>query len=371
MKVECVKEKLRGAITHAERVTGKNLSLPILSSLLIEAREKTLLVRATNLDIGVELEVPAKVIEKGKVAVSGALLNNFLGLVSDGDVLKIGTMNDNLSLTTRTTSSVVKCLSSDDFPTIPHLAETNTLLIQPAKLVAGLRSVVYAASLSDMKPEIASVYVYQDETDIVFVATDSFRLAEKRYPVKEKEQQGEALSIIIPFKNALEIIRIFESCQDTIFIQYTKNQISFTSEQAGVYVTSRLVGGVFPNYQQIVSSDKKTEVVVSKKELFQALRLATLFTDKFNQVTFHVAPEESVCEVSSKNTDTGENSTRLDATVEGEAITVSFNNKYVMDCFGSIEEDTLSLAFNGASRPMVIRGMGDPSFFYLAMPLNR
>ncbi|OHB25594.1 MAG: DNA polymerase III subunit beta [Parcubacteria group bacterium RIFOXYD2_FULL_52_8] len=371
MKVECVKEKLRAAIGHAERVTGKNLSLPLLGSILIETRAKTLFIRATNLDIGVELELPAKIIEQGKVAVSGAFMNNFLGLVQEGDVLKMETVNDNLALATRSSSSVLKCLPSDEFPTLPHLQETDSMLLPAAKLVAGLRSVAYGASLSDMKPEISSVYLYEQDGELIFVATDSFRLGEKRYELKDTGERAEPVAVIIPLKNVLELIRIFDSCSDVLFVQYTKSQISFTAAQAGIYVTSRLVGGVFPNYQQIVSAQKKTEVVLAKKELLQALKLATVFTDKFNQVTFKVVPSEGLCEVSSRNGDTGETTTRLDATVEGEELAISFNNKYILDCLSSISEDTLSLAFNGASKPMTIRGMGDASFFYLVMPLNR
>ncbi|MBI5138851.1 MAG: DNA polymerase III subunit beta [Candidatus Vogelbacteria bacterium] len=371
MKVECLKEKLRTAATNAERVTGKNLALPILGSILIEAKEKTLLIRATNLEVGVEFEIPSKILEKGKVAVSGSLLNSFLGLVGDGDVIKIETVNENMVLTTRSSSSMIKCLPSDDFPTIPKLGDSNVLELDAVKLVNGLRSVAYAASLSDMKPEISSVYLYGEEDEIVFAATDSFRLAEKRIKLKSREQKGDQISIIIPIKNALEIIRVLEGLNDSVSIYYTKNQVSFSSGTGGIYITSRLVNGIFPNYGQIISKDKKSEVVVSKKELLNALKLATVFTDKFNQVTFRIIPGEALFEVSSRNSDTGENTTKVEATVEGEDITVNFNNKYILDCFSSIEENTLGIAFNGAQRPMVIRGVGDTSFFYLVMPLNR
>ncbi|PIR44621.1 MAG: DNA polymerase III subunit beta [Candidatus Vogelbacteria bacterium CG10_big_fil_rev_8_21_14_0_10_51_16] len=374
MRVECIKEKLRAAIVSAERATGKNLALPVLSSILLEAREKSLRVRATNLEIGVEINIPAKVLEAGTIAVSGALLNNFLGLVADGDVLKLEAVKGNLTVATRATNSIVKGVPADDFPTIPRVNGAGSFSLSSEHLVAGLKATVYSAALSDMKPEISSVHCYVDENEIVFVATDSFRLAEKRFSIGKDtrlSEDNEPLSIIIPYRNVLEIIRLFESVVGKVAVQYSKHQISLTSEDEGVYVTSRLVSGLFPNYQQILVKEKTTEIVVAKQQLLSALKLTNIFADKLNQVTFKVIPGDGLCEVSSQSGDVGESASRLEATVEGEDITIGFNNRYILDCFSSIEEEMLSLALNGPNRPLTIRGMGDPTFFYLVMPLQR
>lgn len=369
MKLECIKEKFKNAVAQAERLTGKNLSLPILGSILLEARGNKLHVRATNLDLGIELEIAVKVEEEGSVAVSGTLVNNFLACVTDEDKIRIETVNDNLLLRTTKNSTLIKCYPTDDFPTIPRVVDGDTLTLTSQKLVLGLKSVWYAASLSDMKPEIASVYVYADDGMLVFVATDSFRLAEKRIDLKDPV--GEGLSLIIPYRNTVELIRIFEGIADMVTLTYSKNQISFTSDTYGIHVTSRIVAGVFPNYRQIIPKERKTEVSIMKKDLLNAMKIATLFTDKFNVVAIKMLPQEKLFEISSRNGDVGESTTQLDATLEGEPLAANFNAKYILDCFQSIKEDSVSLSGNGAEKPLVIRGMGDGSFTYLVMPINR
>jgi len=369
MKIECIKDKLRNAVTQAERLTGKNLSLPILGSILIEAKGSKLHVRATNLDLGIELEIPVKVEEEGKVAVSGSLLNNVLGLIEGGDKVTLSTVNDNIVISSKKSSTLVKCFPAEDFPTIPKVSDGEEFTITSQKLVLGMRSVWYAASLSDMKPEIASVHIYAEGGEFVFVATDSFRLAEKK--IEKKGAGGDDLSIILPYRNTVELIRIFEGVTDHVNVYYSKNQISFVSEAYGMHVTSRLTAGVFPNYRQIIPKEKKTEACILKKDFLGALKMATLFTDKFNVVGMKIMPEEKLFEVTAKNGDVGESVTQLDATLEGEDIQANYNAKYILDSFQSVKEDSVVISGSGPTKPLVIKGIGDNTFLYLVMPINR
>ena len=150
---------------------------------------------------------------------------------------------------------------------------------------------------------------------------------------------------------------------------FNKNQISFSSD--GSYLTSRVIDGVFPDYRQIVPKEFTTEVVVLKQDLLNALKLSNVFSDKFNQVDLLIKPKEKIFELSSKNTDIGENKTYLDAVMSGDSVELSFNYKYFYDCFQSISTDSVSVKLNESSKPLVIGGASDNSFTYLIMPMNR
>jgi DNA polymerase-3 subunit beta len=191
-------------------------------------------------------------------------------------------------------------------------------------------------------------------------------LAEKRIKIKGLE---EISGILIPFKNVGEILRVFGEYQGLLKICFNKNSISFSSEN--VYLTSRVIDGVFPDYKQIIPKESKTEVVVLKQDLLNALKLSNIFSDKFNQVNLSVLPKEKAFELYSQNNDVGENKTHLDAAITGENVSLGFNYKYFLDCFQSINTDSLSIKFDGISRPMVITAVADPSFLYLIMPMNK
>ncbi|MFA6257146.1 MAG: DNA polymerase III subunit beta [Candidatus Paceibacterota bacterium] len=365
MKIECSVEKIKNAIYQTERVTGKNLTLPVLSSILLIASGKSLKLRATNLSIGIEIEIPAKIEKEGILAVSGSVLNAVFSNLPTNDNVFLEEKNGNLSVKTKKSQIILKGQSHEDFPTIPSVSGSN-FEIDSKKFTEGIKSVYYSSSVSDIKPEISSVFMYTNDDGLVFVSTDSFRLAEKKIKAKGIE---EIPGIIIPFKNVVEILRVFGDASGVIKVCFNKNQISFSSDN--IYLTSRIIDGIFPDYRQILPKDTSTEIVVLKQDLLNALKLSNVFSDKFNQVNFSADPKQKILELSSTNNDVGENKTRLDAVLKGEGVELGFNYKYFLDCFQSITTDSVSIKMSGGSKPMVITPVSDTSFTYLIMPMNR
>jgi DNA polymerase-3 subunit beta len=365
MKAECSVEKIKKAVSQVERVTGKNLTLPILNSILLIASGKFLKLRSTNLSLGIEIEIPAKVEKEGVLAISGTVLGAVFSNVSQSENVLLEEKDGNLLIKTKKSQIKLKGHSHEDFPTIPIVSGAS-FEIEAKKLSDGIKSVYYSSSVSDIKPEISSVFIYTNGENLVFVATDSFRLAEKKIKVKGIE---EILGILVPFKNISEILKVFGEAYGTIKVCFNKNQISFSSEN--VYLTSRIIDGVFPDYRQIIPKDSSTEIVVLKQDLLDALKLSNVFSDKFNQVNLKVKPKEKIFELSSNNNDVGENKTYLDAVINGEEVELGFNYKYFLDCFQSITTDSVSIKLSGPAKPIIISPVSDTSFTYLIMPMNR
>ncbi len=366
MKIECVKEKLAKALVKAEKMTSRQSTLPVLSCVLLKAEGSTLSISATNLHLGIEITLPVKVIEPGTVAVPGNILSSFVTSIFNDKNIALETEGSHLKVSTEHTKTVIKTFTADDFPIIPKLTDSVSFAMPIQDFIKGLKSVAYASSQSTIKPTLASVYIYPDEEFVVFVATDSFRLAEKKIKVKKHKEFS---SILIPFKNIPEIIKVFEDIVDDVVISFNQNQISF--EYEGIYLISRVVDGNFPDYKKIIPTETKTEVIVLKQDVINALKISNIFTDKFSQVYITASQKEKLFEVKTKNIDIGENTNALDAVVKGDEITMSFNYKYINDCFQSIDSDSLSLSFVDQSKPMVIKGSSDSSYLYLVMPMNK
>ncbi len=365
MKLECGIEKIKNAVSQTERITGKNLTLPVLSSILLTASGKSLKLRSTNLSLGIEIEIPAKIEQEGVVAISGSVLAATFSNIFQNENISLESVDGNLLVKTKKSKIKLKGQPHADFPTIP-LVEGNSFNIESKKMTDGIKSVYYSSSVSDIKPEISSVYIYSNEDNLVFVSTDSFRLAEKKVKVKGL---SEIPGILIPFKNVSEILRVFGEMGGDIKVCFNKNQISFSGE--AVYLTSRVIDGVFPDYRQIVPKEFKTDAVVLKQDLLNALKLSNIFSDKFNQLNLSIKPKEKIFELSSANNDVGENKTQLDATISGEDVELGFNYKYFLDCFQSLNTDSVSIKLNQSSKPIVVGAAGDNSFTYLIMPMNR
>ena len=364
MNFTCNRETIQKCIMSAERVTGKNSSLPILNSVLITTNKNSLIIRATNLEVGVEFQIPAEIKKEGSVAVSGSLFSNILSNIPDEEIITVSVIDNVCKIITKTKNITVKGLIPDDFPTIPVITSNESFTIQSQLFIQGVKSVIMSSAISDVKPEISSVYIYQKEKSLFFVATDSFRLAEKKI-----KYEGDKIShgVIIPFKNIIEIVKIFEPLNENILIKITKTQISCVSKS--VYITSRVIQGVYPDYEQILPKNNTTEVVMLKQDLINTLKLSTLFSDKFNKIQFIINPQQKKCSINTKNSDIGETEANLTVTMSGEPIEISLNGKHLFDCLNVVNEDSIVIQFNGSNKPAVIRGLGDQSFTYLTMPL--
>ncbi len=198
------------------------------------------------------------------------------------------------------------------------------------------------------------------------MATDSFRLAEKTIKTKKKVVLP---GILIPLKNAADILKIIDGTDEEIDMNSTKNQMSLSFN--GIYMVSRVVDGIFPDYKQIIPKEEKTKAVLLKQDLINSLKISNIFSDNFNQVNISVIPSSKKIEIKTRNSNIGENTNKIDANIEGEEIVVNFNYRYIVDCMGSIPQDSVSLVFNGINKALVVRGATDKSFTYLVMPMNR
>ncbi|OGZ09747.1 MAG: DNA polymerase III subunit beta [Candidatus Lloydbacteria bacterium RIFCSPHIGHO2_02_FULL_50_13] len=365
MKLECVKLNLKNALAIAERFTGKNLSLLVLRYVLFITTEKSVKLRATNLDLGIEIEIPAHVEKEGVIAVPADTLANFLSNLPQEKNVVVEQVGDHLTISGKTHSTLIKGFGYEDFPTVPFVTKGTTIEIDAKILINAFRATQYAVAISDIKPEFASVYCYTDEQTLVFAATDSSRLAEKRVPLKRKPEQ---FSILIPGKNVAEIVRALEGLDETVKICATKNQISFHTEH--IRITSRLIDGVFPDYQQIIPKKFTTEATVLRQDLLDRLKLTTVFSGKLQQVRIKKYPQEKLFEIESRSDEIGETTHQIDAALSGEAVEFLLNQRFLTDVLSYLPSDSVSFHASGGNRPLVIKGVGDTTFIYLVMPMK-
>jgi DNA polymerase-3 subunit beta len=221
-----------------------------------------------------------------------------------------------------------------------------------------------------VRPELASVSVSYLEGSLVFAATDSFRLAEKKV---QTAMSNDFSDILLPQKNASELVHVLASLsEDTVSISTDDSQLYLKSMSAlSVRFISRVIDASFPNYREIIPKAFTTEATILTKDLSSVLKKAKLFSNASQQVSFHIYPKKKVFSVTAQNQDVGEMDELIEAAVTGEDIDINFNSTYVGDSLQSIHADSLTFSFAGNGKPLVIRPIGDLSFMYLVMPLNR
>jgi len=365
MKFETTLENLQQAASTASRFAERKANLPVLGCVLITAEGGRLTMRATNLECGVEIVLQAKVGSEGTVAVPAAVFAGFLNNAR-GKTVSVALSGEVLKVETERASASIKTLSHEDFPILPRVSAERSFTAKAADIVRAIRSVAYCASLSAIKPELQSVLFYGDGGKLTAVATDSFRLAEKTVPLRAG---GSVPELLIPARNAAELMKILDGISGDVELYYNDNQLSTQTET--IYYTSRLLDGAFPNYRQILPKSFTTQAVVLREEMSTALKSLSIFADKFAQVSLSIEPSKKSLLLSSRNPDVGEQVSTVKAAVEGDAMAVSFNGRYLADSLQSVAGDSVRLHSNGPGKAMLIKDAADDSFLYLAMPMNR
>lgn len=347
------------------RVSTKHVTLPVLQCVLLEAKKGSLTLKATNLEIGIETHIDAAVEEEGVIAVPASTLIQTIHLLQKKQVV-LRSEDNSLVVEGDGSETQIKSIPHDEFPSIPKLTGSGQVLGN-SLFTLGLKTVVFAASQSSIKPELGSVYLYQKkEHTLTFVATDSFRLMEKTVPQKNVILDE---SLLIPQKNALEIARVCELMDTDPLLRVNENQCALEFSESGVYITSRLVSGSFPDYAQIIPKEYVSHTTLLKNDLTHAFKKTNIFLNKFMQVGLHVTKKSLT--VHADSGDVGTTTESINATTEGDDLTLSFNQRYIAEALPHIVSDSVMLHFAGIGRPMVIEGVDDKTLRYLVMPMNK
>lgn len=345
------------------RVSTKHLTLPILQCVLLEVKDNTLFIRANNLEIGIEGALKVVVEEPGMVAVPAHILLQTINLITQTSIT-LSTEGDVLHIESKSSKTDLKTVPADEFPNIPKQAG-DPITIQGSLFALGVKTTASTASQSSIKPELGSVYIYQKkEHSLTFVTTDSFRLMEKTVPQKNISLTE---PILIPFKNALELARVAELTSGEIVMYVSENQCALNVDN--IYITSRLVSGTFPDYEQIIPKEYKTNITLLTKDFAQALKKTSIFLNKFMQLTLTIS--SGTFTLSAQSGESGATTESISANTEGEDLILNFNQRYIHEVVPHITDESMVLKCAGVGRPMVIENAHDKSMRYLVMPMNK
>lgn len=346
----------------AERKTA---TLPSLTGIAIVAENGLIRFRATNLETGIDLQVDGQVKTPGAFALPAGVFREIATSFTGNGAVVIEQDGDTTKIRADGAGSTVRNLAYEDFPSValPEGGKTN-FTIPGATLRSLIAATAPYASVSTVRPELASVLFSAEGGTVKMVATDSFRLAEKKVSIGGKVSP---FSLLIPAKNALDIAAILPDSD--VEVVADEHQCAFRFRQ-GV-VVSRLTAATYPDYSQIIPKAFSAEATVLRKDMEQALRRAAIFSDQFQKVRIGFVPGKKQITLAARNNDVGESAESVNASVSGEGIELSFNHRYVGAPLPSISQESVTLQAAGIGRPLVIRGQGDQSFLYLVMPMNQ
>jgi len=373
MKLTILTHELKKGLNYTERLTGKNLTLPILNNVLIEALPNFLKISSTDLETGIEWWGLCKTEEEGKITVPAKILTQVINNISD-EKIEIENKNDTLFIKTKTFKTQIKGYTSDDFPIIPQFSKEDFIEINAQELKDGLIDVVDIASMSQIRPEISGIYFVFKKDSVNLVATDSFRLIERTIKSGNyKNSFNDEIKFILSQRTTKELINVIQENLGTVKIYYSESQILFETnlnevDHPEINLISRQIEGNYPAYKEIIPKEYKTRIIVDKDFLTKQIKLAGLFAGKINEIK--IKNDDKNLEILSQDLELGENSSILEAKIEGEPVEISFNYKFILDGVSRVKTKNAILELQGASGAGVIKAEEGTDYIYVVMPIK-
>jgi len=362
MKLQVTQENLSRALNNVARIASSRHSLPILSNVLLKTVDNRLCVAATDLNIAITQYVGTKVSKSGAVTVPARLMQDFISSLPSG-VIELSLEETKLKISTDQHKSTINGTSAEDYPVMPKIKKGNTWNISSEELKRALNQTVVAASNDDARPVLTGVNFQTDKGELYVVATDSYRLAEKKLGKIESE-----MNILVPASSLQDLLRVIDNNQEDIQITNDDQQILFKT--GDTELVTRLIDGKFPDYKKLLPTKFETSATVSRSELTSLTKVSSLFArETGGSVILEVDEDSQEISVRSITSQIGENSAKAAAKASGSG-QITLNSRFIIDALNAIEGEEVFIGFNQKLEPFILKKSDNDNYKHIIMPLK-
>ena len=364
MKFTCEKEILYNGLAIVSKAISSRTTHKSLEGILIETYENGLKLTCTDMTIGIETKIPAKIAQEGKSLVQGRIFSEFVRKLPDGEI-KFTFEDYNVHIDYGYSSTNLQTLDYADFPTIPTVEEDNEILIKEDKLRTMITATVFSAAIEESRPVLTGALLDIKQNEVKIVCLDGYRLA------LAKEILGDNYgdtSIIIPAKTLVEVQKLLAG-NKTIKVYINDSHVQFVTNETKII--SRLIEGEFIRYENIIPKEWDTQIKVDVDELSKSLdRISTIANEEGNN-TVKMSIYESKLSMSTE-TSLGNIHEELDIGINGKNLDITFNIRYIIDVLKHLdpEVEMLYFSFTQSTNPCVITPVDKDDFIYLVLPIR-
>ncbi|MEB3232408.1 MAG: DNA polymerase III subunit beta [Leptolyngbyaceae bacterium] len=384
MKLTCSQADLNTHLSVVNRAVPSRPSHPILANVRLAADEQTLSLTGFDLSLGIQTSFNAQVETPGRLTLPAKLLSDIVSRLPDGDITLTADENQMVTLTCSSGEYQVKGLPADEYPELPTMEESDVVYLPAAALGDGLKGTLFATSSDETKQLLTGVHVRTEQDGLEFAATDGHRLAVVQSvsePADAADGDGDNVlatgdfDVTVPGKALRELERMLQmqpssdSSSGAIAVRFDQGQLIV--DWANQRLTSRLLEGQYPNYNQLIPKQFSRQVTIERKLLISALdRIAVLADQKNGIVKLSLDPAKSTVLLSVDAPDVGSGKESVAAQISGDALDIAFNVKYLQDGLKALSSSEVQMQCDTATSPAVISPLGGVKMTYLVMPVQ-
>jgi len=357
---------LTTGVLTVHRAVATNNTVPALTGILLKAENDRLSLMASDNEISISSSVKATVETPGGIILPARYLLDIVRKIPGGDIkIQVERANWTASITWGRSQFVVHGLEPEQYPKILFESGSDGIKISQSKIKDMIRGTAFAVAQNESRPVLTGELLEILPSEVRMVAIDGVRLAMAK---GEISWSGPAQRAVIPGRAANEVSRLLSSdlAQECI-LSVTENQVFF--DLGETRFVSRLLEGQFPPYEQIIPSKFRTQVSLSTQDFHDACERASLLSVD-NDRTIKIEAKEDLLIITSSTPEVGKVREELECSVEGDALEIAFNARYLIDGLEAINSEKVLFQANGPYSPSCIKPSDNENNIYVAMPLR-
>tara|TARA_B100001057_G_scaffold485344_1_gene564917 strand:+ start:1739 stop:2854 length:1116 start_codon:yes stop_codon:yes gene_type:complete len=358
------------SLNFVQGVVEKKNTLPILSNVLLQLKDKKLSIIATDLDIIFYDEISdVKTLTEGSTTTSAAILYDILRKISSNSELNFNLLSENkLSLKSENADFNLLCLPTDNFPTFADEFEGEEISLNNSRFLKLLNKTRISISNDDTRHYLNGIFLHLTEAHgrsfLTGVATDSHRLSSSSLEI---EKVNNFSSLILPRKTVFQLCSLLSEASGQLTMQISENKIKFGLGK--IKLISKVIDGKFPDYKKVVPTSNDKTLVVSSKDFVNSIeRVASVSLDRKEGVKLVIGKDYVQLSVNSANS--GEGNEKIKAEFSAENLSISFNSKYLTDIASEVEDKNLKMSLKDSVSPVLIEDVSDKNSYYVIMPMK-
>ena len=362
------------ALSHIHGIVEVRHTLPILSNIILEAKDDKLILSSTNLDIYCSDKIKAEVLQSGEVSVSAVTFFEIIKrLPSGSEVLMIMDEGENeIRLTCGRSKFNLSTLKTDDFPIISDSDLSTNFVLSADELIRIIDKTKFAVSNEETRYYLNGIFLHKAERNSIqflrAVATDGHRLAQYDIPLPQGAE--DITGIIIPKKTIYELRKVLDDANGDVSVSLNENKIKFSFND--LKVVSKVIDGTFPDYTKVIPQKNDKNFKTNNSDLKNAIdrvsAVAANEESKSKAIKFCI--ENNSLSLSVESQSKGSANEMIDVNYSGDKVDIGFNSKYIIDICNEVDGDEISISLSDSISPAIILDKTDENLFFVLMPMR-
>lgn len=365
MNIKISRETLLKPLTEVTGIVERKHTLPILSNILLEAKNNNLVLTATDLEIQISSHIESSNANNFSITVSARKLLDICRALPEGSELDLSGTETRMTVKAGKSKFNLQALPSADFPLI-NRSESNAakFVIEQGKFKGLLRQVEFAMAQQDIRYYLNGLLLEIKEGKLNLVGTDGHRLSFTSIAIESSIANQE---LILPRKTVVELIKLLNDSDEELAIEFANNQVSF--EFSSVKIISKIIDGKFPDYTRVIPQGHQNSFEISRLNVLLAMQRASILSnEKYRGIRMVLSANN--LKLISTNSEQEDAEEELELTYQGDSLDIGFNVTYLIDVLNNVQQENVQFSFADANSSCLITIPGNTDYKYVVMPMR-